>query len=63
MDRAHRIGQTKPVTAYRLICAGTVEEQVLELQEAKRELADSILSGDGALLKDLSYAELERLLR
>ena len=41
IDRAHRIGQTRPVFAYRLIARDTVEEKVLELQASKRDLADA----------------------
>jgi hypothetical protein len=44
-DRAHRIGQHRPVTVYRLIAEGTVEEGVLEMQAAKRELVEGLLSG------------------
>ncbi len=44
-DRAHRIGQTRPVTVYRLITTGTIEEKILNLHHRKRELADSILEG------------------
>src|SRR5205814_8109890 len=40
IDRTHRIGQKRPVFAYRLIASGTIEEKVLELQESKRKLAD-----------------------
>ena len=62
IDRSHRIGQTKPVFAYRLIARGTVEEKVLSLQESKRDLADSILGGDGRVLSDLKREDLELLL-
>ncbi len=62
IDRSHRIGQTKPVFAYRLIARGTVEEKVLELQQSKRELADAILGGDGRLVTDLKREDLELLL-
>jgi superfamily II DNA or RNA helicase len=62
IDRAHRVGQTKQVFAYRLICKGTVEEKILELQKKKRELADAILEADGGLLKDLTAEDLELLL-
>jgi SNF2 family DNA or RNA helicase len=41
-DRAHRIGQTRPVTVYRLLTRGTVEEKVVRLQAKKRELATAI---------------------
>jgi len=48
-DRAHRIGQDKPVFVWKLVSAGTVEERVLELQERKRALARAVLEGqDGA---------------
>ena len=62
IDRSHRIGQTKPVFAYRLIARDTVEEKVLALQQSKRELADAILGGDGRLLADLKREDLELLL-
>jgi SNF2 family DNA or RNA helicase len=41
-DRAHRIGQDKPVFVYKLLTEGTVEEKILALQEKKRKLADSV---------------------
>jgi superfamily II DNA or RNA helicase len=44
-DRAHRIGQARPVTVYRLITEETIEERILELHREKRELADALLSG------------------
>lgn len=47
-DRAHRIGQTRPVTVYRLIAKDTIEEGILELQGKKRELADIALAEGGA---------------
>jgi len=47
-DRAHRIGQDKPVFVYRLICAGTVEEKIQAMQERKAELARAVLEGGGA---------------
>ncbi|MGJ5819315.1 SNF2-related protein [Paludibaculum fermentans] len=62
VDRAHRIGQTRQVFAYRLIAKGTVEEKVLELQKSKRDLADAILSEDNSLLKNLTREDLELLL-
>lgn len=49
-DRAHRIGQTRPVTVYRLVLEGSVEQRILALHEQKRELADAILAGEGAAL-------------
>ena len=43
-DRVHRIGQTKPVTLYRLVTANTVEEKVIQLHAHKRQAAEDILS-------------------
>ena len=48
-DRAHRIGQTKPVFVYKLIAADTVEDRILQLQQRKASLASIALSGDGEL--------------
>lgn len=45
-DRAHRIGQTRPVTIVKLVAEGTIEERMIELQEHKRWLADSVLMAD-----------------
>jgi hypothetical protein len=61
-DRAHRIGQTRAVTSYKLIAAGTVEEKVLALQTEKRALlADVFGASDDAAAK-LSLADLKSLL-
>jgi superfamily II DNA or RNA helicase len=60
-DRARRIGQTRPVTVYRLIAAATVEERILELHRAKREVADALLEG-GDQAARLSAEELRSLL-
>ncbi|MFP4165019.1 MAG: SNF2-related protein [Chitinispirillaceae bacterium] len=62
IDRAHRIGQTRPVFAYKLICRDTVEEKVLELQSKKRKLAESIISEDESLLSSLTEEDLAMLL-
>ena len=62
IDRAHRIGQTRHVFAYRLIAADTVEEKILELQQTKRDLADAIVSADVGLLRNLKAEDLEILL-
>lgn len=56
-DRAHRIGQTKPVTVYRLISKGTIEEAVMSLHQTKRALAEDILS-DMAGVTKLSTRDL-----
>jgi superfamily II DNA or RNA helicase len=62
VDRTHRIGQTRPVFAYRLICRDTVEEKILELQKEKRVLADAILTEDHSLIRNLTAEDLELLL-
>lgn len=62
IDRAHRIGQSRPVFAYRLIARGTVEERIVELQAGKRELADALLGGDAAPLASLTRDDFELLL-
>jgi SNF2 family DNA or RNA helicase len=62
IDRAHRLGQTRNVFAYRLICRNTVEEKISELQGKKKDLADAILQADNNLIQDLSADDLELLL-
>lgn len=44
-DRAHRIGQTRPVTIYRLVCKDSIEEKIVKLHQEKRDLAGSLLEG------------------
>ena len=62
IDRAHRIGQTQPVFAYRMIARDTVEEKILDLQSSKRQIADAILEGEGQSLSDLTADDLRMLL-
>jgi len=62
IDRAHRIGQTRQVFAYRLIARDTVEEKVLELQQTKRDLADAIITANNSLIHNLTREDLELLL-
>jgi hypothetical protein len=62
VDRAHRIGQTRQVFAYRLIARDTIEEKVLQLQETKRDLAAAIIGADNSLIRNLQREDLEILL-
>jgi superfamily II DNA or RNA helicase len=63
IDRAHRIGQPRPVFAYRLVARDTVEEKILALQQRKRTLAETILGpGEQSLIGGLSAEDLGDLL-
>jgi superfamily II DNA or RNA helicase len=62
IDRAHRIGQERPVFASRIVARDTVEEKILELQKSKRDLADAVIQADRSLLAGLGREELELLL-
>ncbi|NQV28036.1 MAG: DEAD/DEAH box helicase [Rhodopirellula sp.] len=62
IDRAHRVGQTKQVFAYRLICRGTVEEKIASLQQQKKELADAILQENNSVMKKMTVEDLDMLL-
>jgi SNF2 family DNA or RNA helicase len=60
-DRAHRLGQRRPVTVIKLVAEDTIEEQVLALHQHKRELAAAVIR-DGAAPAQLDLAVLESLL-
>jgi SNF2 family DNA or RNA helicase len=60
-DRAHRIGQDKPVFVYKLLSEGTVEERIQELQARKQALADSLFDADGAATPQWSDRDLDFL--
>ena len=62
VDRAHRIGQTQRVFAYRLIAEDTVEQKILELQATKRELADAIITADNSIIRNLTAEDVQLLL-
>lgn len=62
VDRAHRIGQTRRVFAYRLIARDTVEEKILALQDRKRDLAESIVRADENMISTLTAEDVELLL-
>ncbi len=61
-DRVHRIGQTRPVTIYRLVTSHTIEEKIVALHQQKRDLADSLLDGTD-MSGRISADELLRMIR
>ena len=61
-DRAHRIGQTKVVTSYKLITRDTVEEKILTLQNRKREIIQATMGGEAEFTEALSWEEIQELL-
>lgn len=61
-DRAHRMGQQRPVTIYRLVARGTIEEGIVELHHRKRDLADSLLEGTEMAAR-MSPGEMLAMLR
>jgi SNF2 family DNA or RNA helicase len=62
-DRAHRIGQTRVVTSYKLVCADTVEEKVLALQAEKRALLAGVFEASDAVAAGITLADIKTLLR
>ncbi|MFN5421900.1 MAG: SNF2-related protein [bacterium] len=61
IDRTHRIGQTKNIFAYRMICKDTIEDKILQLQEKKRTLARDLVADDTGFVKSLSREDVEYL--
>jgi len=61
IDRTHRIGQTKNIFAYRMICKDTIEDKIIQLQEKKRALAKDIISDDTSFVKALTREDVEYL--
>ncbi|HYZ17509.1 MAG TPA: DEAD/DEAH box helicase [Candidatus Acidoferrum sp.] len=58
IDRTHRIGQTRPVTAYRMVTAGSVEEKIRALAERKSALSKAVVKADSAVAKTLTREDL-----
>jgi non-specific serine/threonine protein kinase len=61
IDRTHRIGQTKNIFAYRMICVDTIEDKILQLQEKKKQLAKELISDEAGFVKSLTKADVEYL--
>jgi len=61
IDRTHRIGQTKNIFAYRMICKDTIEDKIIQLQEKKRTLAKDLIADDDGFVKSLSKSDVEYL--
>ena len=61
-DRAHRIGQKNPVTAYKLITTGTIEERILSLQKKKQSVVETALEDESPLMSGLQEQDLRELL-
>jgi SNF2 family DNA or RNA helicase len=61
IDRTHRIGQTKNVFAYKMICKDTIEEKIIVLQQRKKQLAENLVSEDEGFVKSLTEEDIEYL--
>ena len=61
VDRAHRIGQTRPVHVYRMIATDTIEEKVVELKDRKAKLFAQVIDGDGTSAGDITAADIRDL--
>lgn len=61
IDRTHRIGQTKNIFAYRMICTDTVEDKILKLQDKKKKLATDLITDDEGFVKSLTREDVDYL--
>ncbi|MEO8854393.1 MAG: DEAD/DEAH box helicase [Ginsengibacter sp.] len=61
IDRTHRIGQTKNVFAYKMICKDTIEEKIISLQQKKKKLSEDLVSADNGFVKSLTEEEVQYL--
>ncbi len=58
IDRTHRIGQTKKVFAYKMICKDTIEEKILQLQDKKKDIAKELISTEQGFIKKLTKEDI-----
>ncbi|MDC7223295.1 MAG: DEAD/DEAH box helicase [Spirochaetales bacterium] len=63
IDRTHRIGQTRPVTAFRFIMKNTIEEKIMELQNRKKELMQDLIATEESIFKSMTKEDLEELFK
>ncbi len=61
VDRAHRIGQTRPVMVYRLVSTDTIEDKVMELKARKAALFAQVIDGDGATSQSITADDIRAL--
>jgi SNF2 family DNA or RNA helicase len=61
IDRTHRIGQTKNVFAYKMICKDTIEEKIMQLQQTKKELSENLIGDNDGFVKQLTKEDVEFL--
>jgi SNF2 family DNA or RNA helicase len=61
IDRTHRIGQTKNVFAYKMVCKDSIEERIIEIQAGKQKLSDELISEEDGFVKSLSMTDVEYL--
>ncbi len=61
IDRTHRIGQTKNVFAYKMICKDTIEEKIMQLQQSKKELSENLIGDNDDFVKQLTKEDVEFL--
>lgn len=62
IDRTHRIGQTRKIFAYKMICKDSIEEKIMKLQEKKKNLSDELVSEDAGFVKKLTRDDIDFLL-
>lgn len=62
IDRTHRIGQTKQVFAYRMICRDSIEEKIIKMSGRKKKLADDLITTDESLVRGLTLEDIQYLL-